>query len=159
MQDLVRINNLIDAAAKNCGGSDNKLAAAMSTSRQVISNWRHGHKSPSVEAQAELAYLAGCNVAMVVMYALIENASGPRLERLQSAVRAMSTQQEPRRVMNAEEAGEGLVAATWRRPADVIKSVAKFYVFLRSGRRQRTSPKRDNQCETLDRSTPKTAAI
>ncbi|KAF1056808.1 helix-turn-helix transcriptional regulator [Variovorax sp.] len=71
MQDLQRLNFLIDKASAMYG-SDNQLAIAMGTTRQVISNWRHGHKSPSTEMQQKLAELAGIDPAPHVLAAAVE---------------------------------------------------------------------------------------
>jgi transcriptional regulator with XRE-family HTH domain len=146
MQDLVRINSLIDAAVKLCGGSDNKLAETLGTSRQVISNWRHGHKTPSIEAQAEIAALGGCSVPIVVLTSMIEDAVGPRRERLQGALREWARSQDQAQLRNvpydwraaidnsaeiaqsllaqaeAQKPKEGaLVTPSWKKAGDVIK--------------------------------------
>lgn len=71
MQNRERLNSLIDRAA-SIYGSDGKLAAAMSTTRQTLSNWRHGHKEPSTEVQAKLAEIAGLDIGMHVAAAAIE---------------------------------------------------------------------------------------
>lgn len=76
MQDLERLNFLIDKAAA-MHGSDNQLAIAMGTSRQVVSNWRHGIKSPSVEAQQRMAEIAGLDPAIHVMAAAVEKTGHP----------------------------------------------------------------------------------
>lgn len=88
MQDVARINNLISAAASRIG-SDTELATAIGTSKTVISDWRHGRKSPSIAAQAELAEISGSDVGKVVLYALVEDADGARKVRLQRALRAL----------------------------------------------------------------------
>lgn len=134
MQDPVRINALIDAAARNYGQSDNQLAMALGTSRQVLSNWRHGHKSPSIEVQAELAAMGGCSVPIVTLTAMIESAKSPRRERLQQALREWAKDQDAAKARQVpwdwakalepkDEALEqgGLVPANWRKKADVIK--------------------------------------
>lgn len=145
MQDLARINALIDEAAKKCGGSDNKLAETLGKSRQTISNWRHGQKTPSVEAQAEIAALGGCSVAITVLISLFEDAIGVRRARLQEALKEWARDQDAARKREipydwrkALESGPeiaealkqerekaptpaGLVPATWKRKADVIK--------------------------------------
>ncbi|MEO8023873.1 hypothetical protein [Polaromonas sp.] len=71
MQDLERINFLIDRAAATLG-SDNQLAAALGTSRQVVSNWRHGHKEPGADKQAQLAEMAGLDVGFHVTASAVE---------------------------------------------------------------------------------------
>ena len=52
------LDQLIDMASK-AAGSDYKLAAALGTSRQTVSNWRHGHKPCPVADQALMANIAG----------------------------------------------------------------------------------------------------
>jgi transcriptional regulator with XRE-family HTH domain len=81
MQDLERLNKLIDQAAAKAG-SDNKLAEMLGKDRQLVSNWRHGHKSPSVEVQAELASIAEVAAPLTVLDSLIEAANEPRRTRL-----------------------------------------------------------------------------
>lgn len=71
MQDLARINFLIDHAAAKLG-SDNQLAIAMGTSRQVVSNWRHGHKEPGSDKQAQMAEMAGLDVGYHVTASAVE---------------------------------------------------------------------------------------
>jgi|GEM_PF-3389303 transcriptional regulator with XRE-family HTH domain len=71
MQDRQRLNFLIDKAA-SIYGSDGKLAGAMGTTRQTLSNWRHGYKEPSTDVQARLAEIAGIDVGMTVAAAAIE---------------------------------------------------------------------------------------
>lgn len=85
MQDLARLKLLIDAASKIAGG-DMRLAELMKRPKQHISNWRHGHKTPSVEVQADLAAIAGWEVPIQVMRALIEDAEGDRKTRLNNAL-------------------------------------------------------------------------
>jgi ribosome-binding protein aMBF1 (putative translation factor) len=72
MQDLSRLNVLIDKAANAAGGSDNKLATMLGTSRQVVSNWRHGQKEPAIEKQIEMAKIAGIDPAPIVIAAAVE---------------------------------------------------------------------------------------
>jgi transcriptional regulator with XRE-family HTH domain len=88
VQDIHRINNLISAASATVG-SDQALAAKLGTSKQVLSDWRHGRKSPSIAVQADLATIAGGDVAKVVLYSLVEDAEGDRRHRLQTALRAL----------------------------------------------------------------------
>lgn len=71
MQDLERLNLLITKAASICG-SDNKLAIALGKNRQQISNWRHGHASPSVDVQQRLAQMANEDEGLHVAAAAIE---------------------------------------------------------------------------------------
>lgn len=71
MQDLKRLNFLIDAAAA-IYGSDNKLAEALDVHRQQVSNWRHGNKAPGYELQERMAQMAGLDPAIHVMAAAVE---------------------------------------------------------------------------------------
>lgn len=87
-QDRERITRLIDAAVQKCTpATGNGLAAALNVSPQVLSNWKTGQKTPSLEAQCELAAIAGINVAATALYSLAEAAEGQRKERFQSALR------------------------------------------------------------------------
>lgn len=90
MQDTQRINYLISAASAQVG-NDAQLAEKLGTSRQVLSDWRHGRKSPSVAVQADLAAIGGGDPAKVVLYALIEDAEGERKKRLQGALQLLQS--------------------------------------------------------------------
>lgn len=84
MQDIYRVQTLVDGAAGKVGGQA-RLAERMDKSPQVISNWRHGVKAPSIEAQVDLACIAGEDVTLVTLLALIDNAPEPRRTQLQRA--------------------------------------------------------------------------
>jgi len=84
--DKLRIKSLVEAAAERCGGFK-QLADKMDAHPQLISNWRNGVKTPSPEAQAEMAQIAGQNPLIAGLMAMIEKSTGPRRERLQAAYR------------------------------------------------------------------------
>lgn len=86
MPDRARIKRLVDAAAEKCGGF-RQLATALEVHPQLVSNWRNGVKTPSPEAQAEMAQIAGHNVLIASLMALIEKTDGERKKRLQAAYR------------------------------------------------------------------------
>lgn len=88
MAENLRTKRLIDEAAGHCG-TDQDLARVMNTSRQVISDWRHGRKKPSAMVLADLAVIAGYDPGKVVVGALAEEAQGDRKARLQYALRRM----------------------------------------------------------------------
>lgn len=50
----------------------NQLAIATGTSRQVVSNWRHGHKEPGSDKQAQMAEMAGLDVGYHVTASAVE---------------------------------------------------------------------------------------
>ena len=54
------LDQLIDRAAA-AAGSDYKLAQMLETSRQAVSNWRHGHKPCPPGDQVLMAQIAGLN--------------------------------------------------------------------------------------------------
>lgn len=76
MQDLARLNSLIDKAAA-IHGSDNQLAIALGKSRQQVSNWRNGHAAPGIDVQKQLCEIAGIDPAGHVMAAAIEKTNDP----------------------------------------------------------------------------------
>lgn len=84
--DRARIKRLVDAAAEKCGGFK-QLAELLEVHPQLISNWRNGLKTPSPEAQADMAQIAGHNVLIASLMALIEKTEGTRKKRLQAAYR------------------------------------------------------------------------
>lgn len=82
MQDLKRINSLIDSARLYCPeGSDATVAAKLGIGSKVLSNWRTGHKTPSLEAQCELAAIGGVSVPTTALLSMMENAEGLRQRR------------------------------------------------------------------------------
>ena len=85
--DRARIKRLVDAAAQKCHGGYRQLADVMEVHPQLISNWRNGLKTPSPEAQAELAQIAGQNALVAGLMAMIEKTEGNRKKRLQLAYR------------------------------------------------------------------------
>ena len=88
--DRARIKRLVDAAANKCHGGFRQLADVMEVHPQLISNWRNGVKTPSPEAQADLAQIAGHNVLIAGLMAMIEKTDGNRKKRLQAAYRDWS---------------------------------------------------------------------
>lgn len=82
--DHLRIKVLVDAAAKKQGGF-RQLAETMDIHPQLVSNWKNGVKTPSPEAQADLAVIAGTNPLITALMALIEKSTGTRKTRLQYA--------------------------------------------------------------------------
>ena len=84
--DKARVKRLVEAAAMKCG-EFKKLAEVLNVHPQLISNWRNGIKTPSPEAQAEMAQIAGHNVPIASLMALIEKSDGARKMRLQAAYR------------------------------------------------------------------------
>lgn len=85
--DHLRIRELVDKAAMHCDGSYNKLAERMGVTPQLVSNWRTGVKTPSPEAQAEIAVLGHVNPMVTALMAMIEKSDGNRRSRLQQAYR------------------------------------------------------------------------
>lgn len=75
MQDLAVINELIDRAS-SVAGSDNKLAQTIGTTRQSVSNWRHGHKPVPVEDVALMASIAGLEADKWALRALVMRHEG-----------------------------------------------------------------------------------
>lgn len=125
----MQLNVLIEQAAA-IAGSEYKVAKALGVTPQQVCDWKAGRRTCSPEDRALLAEVAGVDPIAEIAEALAERWEGkPKGERLRELF------------------------------ARRLQGVAKFYDFLKSGRRHRTRPRRDSQCETLDRSTPKTAAI
>ena len=82
MQQLKTINDLLDRAKAHTG-SDNATAEAIGTTRQAISNWRHGHKPCPIEDQALLADLAGIDAITTIARGICERHAGtPKGARL-----------------------------------------------------------------------------
>jgi len=69
------LDRLIDLASK-AAGSDYKLAAELGTSRQTVSNWRHGHKTCPAGDVALMAQLAGLDPEAWTARAVIEQYAG-----------------------------------------------------------------------------------
>lgn len=90
MQDLERLNLLIDKAAAICGGSDNQLAIRLDITRQQISNWRHGHKAPSLEMQEKMAEMAGVDPAVHMLAAAAEKTGSEKVMELFAQLKAQS---------------------------------------------------------------------
>jgi len=82
--DRNRIKRLVEDAAEKQGGF-RQLATTMDVHPQLVSNWRNGVKTPSPEAQADLAVIAGRDALVAGLMALIEKSEGKRRVRLQSA--------------------------------------------------------------------------
>lgn len=125
----MQLNMLIERAAA-IAGSEYKLAKAIGHEPRTITDWKAGRRTCPAEDRALMAEVAGLDPMAEIAEALAERWEGkPKGERLRELF------------------------------ARRLQGVAKFYVFLKSGRRHRTSPSSDSRCATLDRSTPKTAAI
>lgn len=87
MQDLKRINSLIDSARRYCAeSSDVTVASKLGIGAKVLSNWRTGHKTPSLEAQCELAAIGDVSVPVTALMSLVENAEGLRQLRFAEAL-------------------------------------------------------------------------
>ncbi|MBN9411389.1 MAG: helix-turn-helix domain-containing protein [Burkholderiales bacterium] len=80
--DYARIKRLVEAAADKQGGLT-QLAQVLGVTVQLVSNWKQGVKTPSPEAQAELAHFAGQNALVAPLMAMIEKSTGPRKQHLQ----------------------------------------------------------------------------
>ena len=85
----LRITELVKAAAEKCGGS-RQLAETMDVHPQLVSNWKNAVKTPSPEAQAEMALIAGQDVLVTNLMATMEKTSGKRHERLSLAFKLWS---------------------------------------------------------------------
>lgn len=87
MQELKRINFLIDEARKRSDpAQDSTVAAKLGVGPKVLSNWRTGHKTPSIDAQCELAAIAGRSVPSTAIQCMLEKAEGPRKRRFAEAL-------------------------------------------------------------------------
>jgi len=79
------LDQLIDLASK-AAGSDYKLAQELGTSRQTVSNWRHGHKTCPAGDVALMAELAGMDPEAWLARATVAQyegtAKGERLARV-----------------------------------------------------------------------------
>lgn len=95
MQDQKRLKELIETASRIVG-NDTKLAEVLGRPKQHVSNWKNGHKTPSIEVQADLAAIANLPVHKQVLMALIEDAEGDRKERLQAAFRKLLREEDTR---------------------------------------------------------------
>lgn len=131
--DRARIKRLVDAAGEKLGGF-RQLATTLEVHPQLVSNWRNGVKTPSPEAQAEMAEIAGQNVAIAGLMAMIEKTEGARKTRLQSAYRkymedrAAALEANPKvdpRLKMLEKALEGLDAndKTQAEAAKILRAV------------------------------------
>ena len=99
----LRIKALVEEAAKRMGGY-RQLAEHMDVHPQLISNWKNGVKTPSADAQADMAAMAGSDVLIAALMATMEKTTGMRHQRLTAAYkRWMSDQtlfQEWKRIRN-----------------------------------------------------------
>lgn len=104
MQDLKRINSLIDSARMYCiEGNDATVAAKLGIGPKVLSNWRTGHKVPSLEAQCDLAAIGDHSVPCTALMSLIENSEGPRQRRFAEALlRQLDLEGNPNHVLRAK---------------------------------------------------------
>ena len=87
MQELKRTNLLIDKARVYCAtSSDAAVAGKLGVGPKVLSNWRTGHKKPSLEARSDLAAIAGESVPKEALLCLVEASEGPRQKRFIEAL-------------------------------------------------------------------------
>jgi hypothetical protein len=87
VQELNRINFLIDEARARCNPpQDTTVAAKLGVSPKVLSNWRTGHKTPSIDAQCELAAIGDRSVPSTALQCMLEKAEGPRKKRFAKAL-------------------------------------------------------------------------
>lgn len=121
--DHLRINELVKAAAKKQGGF-RQLAETIDVHPQLVSNWKNGVKTPSPEAQADLAVIAGTNPLITALIALIEKSTGTRKTRLQYAYKAWMKGNRPslntslvKWFTDRRNAPRPANAATWQRRA------------------------------------------
>jgi len=80
------LDQLIDEASK-AAGSDYKLATELGTSRQTVSNWRHGHKSCPVGDQVLMAKIAGLEPEAWAARAIVAQYEGTKADRIKSALK------------------------------------------------------------------------
>ena len=71
MKNLENLNTLIDRASEKAG-NDNQLARMIPTTRQTVSDWRHGRKDASPVDQALMAQIAGMDPVDALARATIE---------------------------------------------------------------------------------------
>jgi transcriptional regulator with XRE-family HTH domain len=93
--DHLRIKELIETAARQAGGN-RALAQKMEVHEALISNWKNGVKTPSPEAQAELAVYAKADPMVVTFMATMAKASGKRLTLMQNTYQDWMKKQTPR---------------------------------------------------------------
>lgn len=92
-QDHLRIRALIDHAISKCNPpTGGRLAEMLDVSPQVLSNWKTGQKTPSLEAQCDIAAISGSSVAATALSSLIEAATGNRKKRFQQAYKTFVQQ-------------------------------------------------------------------
>lgn len=77
---------LIDRAS-SATGSDYALAKQLGTSRQTVSDWRHGRKTCPPDMRARLAEIAGLDPVDAALYALAESLSEQRRHGLTETLR------------------------------------------------------------------------
>lgn len=86
MEHLDELKLLIDRASE-IAGNDNKLAAAIGTSRMQIYNWKTGRKPCPPEQQALMAHIAGLDAQQTALRALVQRHEGTPLgDRLMRAL-------------------------------------------------------------------------
>lgn len=107
----LRIAELVKTAAESMGGY-NQLAKIMDVQPQLVSNWKNGVKTPSPEAQAEMATFAGLNAMVVNLMATMEKTTGKRYERLQSAYKQWMQEQ--------------TLFQEWKQKANITKEEARI---------------------------------
>jgi hypothetical protein len=76
------LDQLLDMAS-SAAGSDYKLAQLLGTSRQTVSNWRHGHKNCPVADIVLMAEISGLNPEEWAWRALVAQHEGtPKGDKL-----------------------------------------------------------------------------
>lgn len=81
---MMSVQTLIDKAANFCG-SEAEVARRLGTSRQALSQMKHGHRDTSPETAAILADLAHEDARDAVIQAVIErNKTGPKAEQIRA---------------------------------------------------------------------------
>jgi hypothetical protein len=84
--NATNLNQLIDESSRKCG-SDYKLAQELGTSRQSVSDWRHGRKTCPAGDVALMAQIAGLEPEAWLARAVCDQYDGAKRERLQKALK------------------------------------------------------------------------
>lgn len=80
------LNQLIDSASSNAG-NDSKLAKELFSSKQAVSDWRHGRKTCPAADVALMAHIAGLDAVLWAANALIaQHAGTPKGKKLEKAL-------------------------------------------------------------------------
>lgn len=84
--ELMRVQRLIEAAAKATGGQ-NKLAERLGHTKGEVSGWKTGARACPVKAQTLMADIAGLDARAVTLQAVVDTESNP--ERKESLLRVL----------------------------------------------------------------------